>query len=275
MTSRECLVFELSLIVSVTLLPGTGVRAQERDEPGKPVGKVSVVGNLILMELDEGTLGRENLFDLRRHTLRFTPGQAGYRVENLPLKWDADFGGQITDPRVTLRSFSFPFSRQSWDSFSVGITGSIRFGEATNAGDFGPGSGSAPRDQGGVSIGRFDPLSEAAARWANTVPAICVFFKPRMRGDRYVKELADRVVVTWDVTEPYGNIQDFTWTKTINRFQAVLYKDARSRCRTISLRLRTLSSVSTRSSLAQQKNLSPPSSLRNTPRSLPISTLKA
>ena len=225
MTSRECLVFELSLIVSVTLLPGTGVRAQERDEPGKPVGKVSVVGNLILMELDEGTLGRENLFDLRRHTLRFTPGQAGYRVENLPLKWDADFGGQITDPRVTLRSFSFPFSRQSWDSFSVGITGSIRFGEATNAGDFGPGSGSAPRDQGGVSIGRFDPLSEAAARWANTVPAICVFFKPRMRGDRYVKELADRVVVTWDVTEPYGNIQDFTWMKTINRFQAVLYKD--------------------------------------------------
>jgi hypothetical protein len=52
-----------------------------------------------------------------------------------------------------------------------------------------------------------------------------VFFKPRMSGDRYVKELPDRVVVTWDVTEPYGNIQDFTWTKTINRFQAVLHKD--------------------------------------------------
>jgi hypothetical protein len=46
-----------------------------------------------------------------------------------------------------------------------------------------------------------------------------------MTGDRYVKELADRVVVTWDVTEPYGNIQDFTWTKTINRFQAVLHQD--------------------------------------------------
>jgi hypothetical protein len=46
-----------------------------------------------------------------------------------------------------------------------------------------------------------------------------------MSGDRYVKELADRVVVTWDVTEPYGNIQDFTWTKTVNRFQAVLHKD--------------------------------------------------
>src|SRR2546430_17622158 len=46
-----------------------------------------------------------------------------------------------------------------------------------------------------------------------------------MSGDRHVKELPDRVVVTWDVTEPYGNIQDFTWTKTINLFQAVLHKD--------------------------------------------------
>ena len=46
-----------------------------------------------------------------------------------------------------------------------------------------------------------------------------------MSGDRYVKELPDRVVVTWDVTEPYGNIQDFTWTKTSNRFQAVLHND--------------------------------------------------
>ena len=86
--------------------------------------------------------------------------------------------------------------------------------------------GFGPRgDQGGVSIARFDPLSEGAANLVNTVPAICVFFKPRMSGDRYVKELDDRVVVTWDVTEPFGNIQDFTWTKTVNRFQAVLHKD--------------------------------------------------
>src|SRR5208283_4242676 len=49
--------------------------------------------------------------------------------------------------------------------------------------------------------------------------------KPRMSGQRFVKELADRVVVTWSLTEPYGNIQDFTWTPTVNRFQAVLSKD--------------------------------------------------
>ena len=207
------------------LLPGPAAVGQEREAPGKPIGKVSVVGNLILMELDKGALGEENLFDLDRHSLHFTPGRDGYRVEILPLQWDADFGQKITEPRVTLHNFSFPFSGNSWDAFTVGVTGSIRFGEAANVVGFGFGGGPPPRDQGGVSIGRFDPLREAAGNLVNSVPALCVFFKPRMSGDRYVKELADRVVVTWDVTEPYGNIQDFTWTKTINRFQAVLHKD--------------------------------------------------
>ncbi|HYL83401.1 MAG TPA: hypothetical protein VE263_04140 [Candidatus Angelobacter sp.] len=199
--------------------------AQERERPGKTVGKVSVAGNLILMELDEGALGRENLFDLGRKSLRFTPTRDGYRVENLPLQWDSDFGQKMAEPHVTLHNFSFPFSGKNWDAFTVGITGSIRFGDADAPPGFGMSPGPPPRDPGGVSIGRFDPLSEAAANLVNAVPAICVFFKPRMSGDRYVKELADRVVVTWDVTEPYGNIQDFTWTKTINRFQAVLHKD--------------------------------------------------
>lgn len=219
----KALFFELSLLF-VCLFLATGLAAQEREEPGKPIGKVSIVGNLILMEVDEGALGRQNLFDLGGHSLRFAPEREGYRVENLPLQWDAEFGQKITEPRVALHNFSLPFSGKSWDSFTVGVTGSIRFGEPDNAPGFGFGGG-PPRDQGGVSIGRFDPLSEAAGNLVNTVPAICVFFKPRMSGDRYVKELADRVVVTWDVTEPYGNIQDFTWTKTINRFQTVLHKD--------------------------------------------------
>jgi hypothetical protein len=213
------------LIACAILLFSSGACAQEREEPGKPIGKVSIVGNLILMELDQGALGEENLFDIERHSLLFTPSREGYRVENLPLQWDADFGHNITEPHVALHNFSFPFSGKNWDAFTVGVTGSIRFGEADNAAGFGFGGGPPPRDQGGVSIGRFDPLREAAGNLVNTVPAICVFFKPRMSGDRYVKELADRVVVTWDVTEPYGNIQDFTWTKTINRFQAVLHKD--------------------------------------------------
>lgn len=222
MRTRKALGLKSSLLFS--LLLAAGVCAQEREEPGKPIGKVSVVGNLILMELGEGALGRQSLFDLAGHSLRFTPAREGYRVENAPLQWDSEFGQKITDPHVTLHSFSFPFSGKNWDAFTVGVTGSIRFGEPENTQGFGFGGGPL-RDPGGVSIGRFDPLGEAAGNLVNTVPAICVFFKPRMSGDRYVKELSDRMVVTWDVTEPYGNIQDFTWTKTVNRFQAVLHKD--------------------------------------------------
>ena len=76
-----------------------------------------------------------------------------------------------------------------------------------------------------MTIGRFDQLADAGRNIVNTVPAICVFLKPRMSGARHVKELADRVVITWDLTEPFGGIQDFTWVKTVNRFQAVLAKD--------------------------------------------------
>ncbi|SPE41454.1 conserved hypothetical protein [Candidatus Sulfopaludibacter sp. SbA3] len=56
-------------------------------------------------------------------------------------------------------------------------------------------------------------------------PAICVFLKPRLSGARYVKELSSRVVITWDLTEPFGGLLDFTWFKTVNRFQAVLHRD--------------------------------------------------
>ncbi len=46
-----------------------------------------------------------------------------------------------------------------------------------------------------------------------------------MSGPHYVKELPDRVVITWNLTEPFGSLLDFTWFKTINRFQAVLHRD--------------------------------------------------
>ena len=200
--------------------------AQDRQRPGKPIGKVSTAGNLILLELDEGVLGKEKLFNLEGRTLRFNLTRDGYRVENLPLEWDSDFGTETQTAEVSLHKFQFPFSGKKWDSLSVGMNGSIRFGEAERAGGGARTESSAfSRRFGGVSIGRFDQLAEAAGTLVNTVPAIAVFLKPRLSGARYVKELADRAVITWDVTEPWGNIQDFTWTKTINRFQAILSQD--------------------------------------------------
>ena len=182
---------------------------------------MSTQGDLIVVTLEEGALGKANLFDLAKHTLRFTPDGIGYRAENIAFTWDAEFGEPITGADVNLRSFTFPFSSQAWDSLSVGVTGSIRFGPAQNGGAAPAGGGRA----GGISIGRFDQLQQAAKAIVNTVPAICVFMKPRMSGTRYMKESPDSVLVTWSLTEPVGGIQDFTWTPTVNRFQALLKKD--------------------------------------------------
>jgi hypothetical protein len=193
----------------------------ERVEPGHSIGKVSTHDNLIVVELDDGALGKANLFDLVGQTLRFTPDGSLYRVDHRALNWDSDFGSQLTGAEVTLHQFAFPFSGKRWDSFFLGASGSISFGAREK--DDGPDASRRP--EGGVSIGRFEPLAEAASTLIDRAPAICVLFKPRMSGPHYVKELADRVVVTWDTTEPFGNIQDFTWFQTINRFQAVLHRD--------------------------------------------------
>ena len=196
--------------------------AQARQEPGRSIGTITTQGDLIVMTLNEGVFGKANMFDLTRRTLRFTPEGAGYRAENLALQWDSEFGSEVSEPQLTLHNFSFPYSGKSWDNFSVGTTGSISFGAAQSS----PGAGAFGANRGGgVSIDRFAQLQEASRTLINTVPAICVFFKPRMSGTRYVKELADRVVITWNVTEPFGGIQDFTWTPTVNRFQTVLRKD--------------------------------------------------
>ena len=197
----------LGLIVSALL-----VTAQARQEPGHSIGTIATEGELIVMTLNEGVLGKANMFDLARRTVRFTPqAGGGYRIENRPLEWDAEFGAAISGAQANLHKFAFPFSGRNWDSLSVGVTGSIAFGATGRA--------------GGVSIDRFAQLQDAAPALVNTVPALCVFFKPRMSGTRYLKELDDRVVITWSLTEPAGNIQDFTWAPTVNRFQAVLRKD--------------------------------------------------
>lgn len=201
----------------------TFLRAQEDDrvEQGYSIGTVSTQGNLVVMELNEDALGKSNFFDLAGRTLRFSPDGSRYRIENVALTWDADFGSEVKGAEASLHQFAFPFSGQRWTSFRVGRTGSIRFGEPEkNDSPFPRGPG-----DGGVTIGRFDPLAEAAARVNDSAPAICVFLKPRMSGPHYVKELSDRVVITWDITEPFGNIQDFTWFKTTNLFQAVLHRD--------------------------------------------------
>ncbi len=108
--------------------------------------------------------------------------------------------------------------------FSVGITGSITSGEAVHpSGD--RVASAATNRTGGLSVDRFAELQQAGPSFINAVPAISVFFKPGLSGTRHLKESTDRALITWSLTEPFGGIQDMTWTPTVNRFQAVLHKD--------------------------------------------------
>jgi hypothetical protein len=230
MKTRLRLLVNIGLPVIIGALPAN---AQGRQEPGHSIGAISTQGELIVMTLDEGVLGKAKLFDLAHHTLRFMPEASGYRVENLALQWDSDFGVEMTGAQASLHKFGFPFSGKNWDSFSVGTTGSIAFGEAAGGagrggaggGGRGGAAGGGGGRGGGISVERFAELQESGRTLINTVPAICVFFKPRMSGTRYFKELDDRVVVTWSLTEPVGGVQDMTWVPTANRFQTVLRKD--------------------------------------------------
>src|SRR5579871_1858591 len=110
------------------------VAAQGRQEPGRSIGAISTRGNLIVMTLDEGVLGKANLFDLAHHTLRFTPEGSQYRIENLAERWDSDFGAEMGGSQATLKNFEFPFSGRKWNALSVGVTGSMTFGQPSNAG---------------------------------------------------------------------------------------------------------------------------------------------
>ena len=197
--------------------------AEQQKTPGQSIGQVSTNGDLIVIELDRAALGQPNLFDLVGRTLRFSPAGSRYRVTNQTLQWESDYGVELTGSDVSLQRFTFPFSGQRWSSFSVGTTGSIRFGPPLRLGDV----DAYGHLDGGIAsaIGRFDRLADVGGRLGAREPAICVFLKPRMAGPHYVRELADRVVITWKLTEPFGSLLDFSWFPTTNLFQAVLHRD--------------------------------------------------
>lgn len=219
-TRRGMLVVTAGLLVGLGPLSGH-LSAQYRRMQGHPIGTVTTRGNLIVLELDSGAVAPPNLFDLAHRTLRLTPHGSGYQVENLTERWDDEIGSPIDSSQVTLKDFAFPFSGRRWSSFTVGRTGTISFGV--------PEGGARQRGgrfgRGGLTVGRFAQLRTAASTLVNGTPGIAVFLKPRMSGPRYVKELSDRVIVTWDLTEPHGGIFDFSWKPTVNWFQAVLHED--------------------------------------------------
>jgi hypothetical protein len=167
------------------------------------------------------------LFDLDHRTLRFTPDGNGYRVENVALVWDADFGQPLSGTSAVLKNFAFPFSGRNWDTLNV-ATAAITFGSTPGGrggGRGGPGGNPGGGGRGaGFPLARYAVLQTVGRTFINTMPGIAAFARVGWgNGQRFMKELADRAVVTWTLAEP-GGIQAFSWTPTTNRIQAVLHK---------------------------------------------------
>lgn len=176
---------------------------------GRKIGNVTTSGNVIVLELDSGVIADHNLFDLDRRTLRFTPAAGGFRVENRPLAWDTAQGPAMQGNTVRLTKFAFPFSGRTWDSLQVLNTGLITFGGGYND----------------LGFDRFVHMQTAGPAMVDKIPLIAAFYKLRMNGARYVSEQSDRVVITWDVSEPTGGQQDVTFTRTPHHYQVVLHRD--------------------------------------------------
>ena len=205
-------------------------------QPGHSIGKVTTIGNLIHLELDSGAVSPERLFDLDHRTLRFTPEGDGYRVENVALSWDADFGPALTGGGVVkLKDLRFPFSGKTWDSLNV-ATGAITFGGLRDGGGRGRGGGPPVGNRTGAGLSgragfpleRYPTLETVGRTFINAIPGIAAFVRvsvDQRSVQRYVKELPDRVNITWTMSETVGGIQAFTWTPTVNRIQASLHKD--------------------------------------------------
>ncbi len=182
-------------------------------KPINPSGENVTVwnDNLIIHELDSDQLVPGNLFDLEGRTLRFSPEGGGYRVESIPLQWDSVFGSAISTAEVRLANFEFPFSGDSWATLFVDTFGNITFG-GDQSGFF-----DGIRD-GGLLFRLF------AGSMINTIPIISPLFRkfePLDGVDRLVKELSDRVIITWTVSEQL----DFLEASRANRFQVVLHQN--------------------------------------------------
>ena len=106
---QQLLVLYGVLILGGLVLGPSTTQGQDENRPGRSIGKVSTQGDLIVMELDEGVLGKTNLFDLAGRTLRFTPESSRYRVESTALQWDPEFGPELAGSEANLHNFTFPF----------------------------------------------------------------------------------------------------------------------------------------------------------------------
>ena len=196
----------------------TGGRALPASPPGRTV---TTDGQTMMLTLAPADLLPSHLLDLQGATIRFTPSGANYHVQSMSLAWDPVFGAEITGAPSQLwmlTQFQFPFSGMNWNALYLGMYGNITFG-TDQEGFYDP------------TAHRFLLFRTFAGAMTNSVPVISPLFHklgvfdPDSVCHRYAKELNDRLVVTWIMSEPYRDVFSFTGSPLINRFQAVLYSN--------------------------------------------------
>ena len=196
--------------------PDVGVRPLREETPA---ATFTAIGDVAVIQDDGSLVGHRNLFDLDQSTLRFTPRpEGGYFVENIPLVWDDDPGTAVSyelqdflgSREVQFESISFPFGGTDWTSLFINSTGSITFGYNES-------------QEGRLEEPIFDDFAEIL-RGSGTLMIAPLWhkFDPYDPSQTFFKEMADRVVITWDVTEFFGTLRSFSRSAKKNRFQAVL-----------------------------------------------------
>ena len=197
--------------------------APEPTPPPDPPIEVTPVGrgisltseNQILLELMSEDLAPANPLDLAGRTLMFIPdGRGGYTREVRTLDWEeeADDAERMYEPvEVELEHFRFPFAGREWDSFFYTRPGLISFGKPI------PSDRSWPK--------RFGTMPQMFDLFV-IAPTISALYKPDLRGNVYVSNLPDRMIVTFFVYDQpflvYGREPKESFD-----FQIVLHSDGR------------------------------------------------
>jgi uncharacterized protein (TIGR03437 family) len=177
-----------------------GERRQVRDLYRKLSGLAAVeevrgasrdVGNLVVMEEDEGIISRRKTFTLNGRTLRFTPAATGYRLDVVAGNYDAAEQGTAVadlgddDTREVRLGFELTYFGQRFRSVHVNSDGNLSFG----AGD-----GST--------------LTRSLGRLLSGLPRIAGLFEdldPSRAGSVNVLSRADRMVVSWVRVPEYSS----------------------------------------------------------------------
>lgn len=177
--------------------------------------RVSIVGDIALIEDDGSIIMPANDFDMNKSSLLFTPEGNGYRVSRDSVGLTKDFGTRLDYffgldnellsganngyRELPFTNAPFPFFGINYDKFFIGTNGYITF----NQGDA---TGRISASALATNMPRIAPL------WAD--------LDVTSSGGIYYNRLEDRHVITWDGA-PQAQYP------AISTFQLILYNDGR------------------------------------------------